>query len=160
MVETVQTDIDTSSEIAIQKWEVKVETSPKIARKEAENKDEATTPNFKKQRSEKFVNLVEIPNAIRLLSIESSSPLTFFQNKRSNSLLVQKKPKKIESPDLIKERLLRVGSWQANKPEAAELIDRVIQSTTAQKNNKLNRIREKLKSSNFLQTNTEDYLST
>jgi hypothetical protein len=86
--------------------------------------------------------------------------LTFFQNKRSNSLLVHKKPKKIESPDLIKERVLRVGSWQANKPEAAELIDRVIQSTTAQKNNKLNRIREKLKSSNFLQTNTEDFLST
>ena len=85
--------------------------------------------------------------------------MTFFQNKRSNSLLVQRKPKKIESPDLIKERVMRVGSWQANKPEPAELIDRVIQNT-ASKNNKLNRIRAKLKSSNFLQTNTEDYLST
>jgi len=80
------------------------------------------------------------------LSNESSSPLTFFQNKRSNSLLVSKKPKIIESPDLIKERVLRFGSWQANKPEVAELIDRVIQNTTAHKNNKLNRIKEKLKS--------------
>ncbi len=37
--------------------------------------------------------------------------------------------------------MLRVGSWQANKPEAAELIDRVIQSTTAQKNTKASAIK-------------------
>jgi hypothetical protein len=46
LAENVQTEIDTNSEITMQKWEVKVETLPKNGRKDVENKDEAPTPNF------------------------------------------------------------------------------------------------------------------
>ena len=87
--EKVQGELDTS--VHMQKWEVKVEARHTIKGKNFEHGhseiDESPTPvfndlenNFEKRRhtQHKFVNLVEIPNAIRLSTIESTSPLKFF----------------------------------------------------------------------------------
>jgi hypothetical protein len=48
--------------------------------------------------------------------------------------------------------------WPANQPESTELIDQVISPMTTLQ--KISKIKDKLKSSNFLQTSTEDFLSS